>query len=120
MGRYFFGDIEGKFWFGIQSSDAATRFSASAECEQSHIDYYFDEDHLQEVQDELKSIEDSLGENLQKIEDFFSGKDSYRDEELSKIGITNRMLGDYADYKLGKKIEQCIIEQGQCQFEAEL
>lgn len=120
MGRYFFGDIEGKFWFGIQSSDAATRFSASAECEQSHIDYYFDEDHLQEVQDELKSIEDSLGDNLQKIEDFFSGKDSYRDEELSKIGITNRMLGDYADYKLGKKIEQCIIEQGQCQFEAEL
>lgn len=120
MGRYFSGDIEGKFWFGIQASNAATRFSESAECEQSHIDYYFEEDHLQEVQDELKVIEDSLGENLQKIEDFFSGKEAYRDEELRGIGITDTMLGDYADYKLGKKIEKCIIEQGQCQFEAEL
>lgn len=120
MGRYYNGDIEGKFWFGIQSSDAATRFSASAECEQSYIEYYFDEDNLQEVQDELKGIEDSLGENLQKIEDFFSGKDSYRDEQLSEIGITSSMLSDYADYLLGKKIEKCIIEQGQCQFEAGL
>ena len=120
MGRYFFGDIEGKFWFGLQSSDAATRFSASAECEQRHIEYYFDEENLQEVQDELKVIEDSLGENLQKIEDFFSGKESYRDEQLIEIGITNNMLGDYADYKLGKKIEKCIIEQGECRFEAEL
>ena len=120
MGRYFFGDIEGKFWFGLQPSDAATRFSADAECERSSISYYFDEENLEEVQDELKSIEDSLGENLQKIEDFFSGKDSYRDEQLREIGITGSMLGDYADYKLGKKIEQCIIEQGQCQFEAEL
>ena len=120
MGRYYNGDIEGKFWFGLQPSDAATRFSASAECEQSHIDYYFDEENLKEVQDELKSIEDSLGENLQKIEDFFSEKDSCRDEQLAEIGITNSMLGDYADYKLGKKIEKCIIEQGDCRFEAEL
>lgn len=75
---------------------------------------------MQEVQGELKSIEDSLGENLQKIDDFFSGKESYRDEQLREIGITNSMLGDYADYKLGKKIEKCIIEQGECQFEAEL
>ena len=120
MGRYYNGDIEGKFWFGLQSSDAATRFSADAECEQSYISYYFDEENLEEVQDELKSIEDSLGDNLQKIEDFFSGKDSYRDEELREIGITDRILSEYADYLLGKKIEKCIIEQGQCQFEAEL
>ena len=26
MGRYYSGDIEGKFAFGIQSSDAADRF----------------------------------------------------------------------------------------------
>ena len=26
MGRYYFGSIEGKFWFGIQSSCAANRF----------------------------------------------------------------------------------------------
>lgn len=120
MGRYYYGDIEGKFWFGIQASNSASRFSADAECEPSHIDYYFDEDHLHSVQYELKYIEDALGKNLQKIEDFFSGKDSYRDEQLREAGITDRMLSEYADYLLGKKIEKCIIEQGQCQFEAEL
>ena len=26
MGRYYSGDIEGKFWFALQSSDAADRF----------------------------------------------------------------------------------------------
>ena len=26
MGRYYTGDIEGKFWFGIQSSNSADRF----------------------------------------------------------------------------------------------
>ena len=26
MGRYYGGDIEGKFWFGVQSSDDADHF----------------------------------------------------------------------------------------------
>ena len=26
MGRYYDGDISGKFWFGVQSSDAANRW----------------------------------------------------------------------------------------------
>jgi len=30
------------------------------------------------------------------------------------------MISEYADYKLGKKIEECIEREGQCQFSAEL
>jgi hypothetical protein len=120
MGRYYNGDINGKFWFGVQPSDAASRFSADAECEQSTIDYYFEEDHLQEVKDELKRIEEILGENLQKIEEFFAERNGYADSELDEAGITDRMLSEYADYKLGKKIEECIEREGQCQFSAEI
>lgn len=118
MGRYYNGDIEGKFWFGVQPSDAASRFSADAECEQSTIDYYFEEDHLQEVKDELQRIEEILGENLQKIEEFFAERNGYTDSALHEAGITDNMLSEYADYKLGKKIEECIEREGQCQFSA--
>jgi hypothetical protein len=120
MGRYFNGDIEGKFWFGVQPSNAPSRFSADAECEPSFIDYYFDEQHIEEVKEELQRIEEILGENLQKIEEFFAKKNAYADSELADAGITDRMLSEYADYKLGKKIEECIEREGQCQFSAEL
>lgn len=120
MGRYYNGDIEGKFWFGIQASNSASRFSASAECEPSFIEYYFDEDHLKEVQDELSEIENNLGENMQIISNFFLNKEMYNDEELVQAGISSSMLEDYADYLLGRKIEKCIIDEGQCQFQAEL
>ena len=45
MGRYYDGDIEGKFWFAVQSSNAPERFGAQ-EFEPSHINYYFDEEQL--------------------------------------------------------------------------
>jgi hypothetical protein len=125
MGRYYNGDINGKFWFGVQSSDAASRFSASAECEPSCIEYYFDEKHIDEVKEELQRIEEVLGENLHKIENFFvksiaEGMAWYSDDDLYKQGITDEMISEYADYKLGKQIEECIEREGQCQFSAEL
>jgi len=125
MGRYYNGDINGKFWFGIQSSDAPSRFSASAECEQSYIEYYFDESHIEEVKEELQNIAEVLGENIEKIDNFFvklraDGRIGYSDEDLAKEGITDELLSEYADYKLGKQIEECIEREGQCQFSAEI
>ena len=42
MGRYYSGDINGKFWFGIQNSDDAEQFGARIE-EASFIQYYADD-----------------------------------------------------------------------------
>ena len=36
MGRYYNGDIEGKFWFGVQSSDDGDFFGSKGE-EPNHI-----------------------------------------------------------------------------------
>jgi hypothetical protein len=41
MGRYYSGDIEGKFMFATQSSTAADRFGSSY-YEPNHVNYYFD------------------------------------------------------------------------------
>ena len=120
MGRYYHGDIEGKFWFAVQSSDAPSRFSKRAECEPSYIEYYFDDDHLQEVQKELGRIKKKIGKRMEKFDEFFSGECGYNDEMLKAAGLPPHMVEDYADYKLGKQIEECIIKTGECSFSAGL
>lgn len=119
MGRYYSGDIEGKFWFGIQSSDAASRFGGE-EFQPEYIEYYFNEDHLDEINQEIKNIEEKLGDKVQKLNDFFAGVMSYNDKDLKDLGITQNDLSDYADLGLGIKIRDCVVAGGSCQFTAEL
>ena len=56
MGRYYSGDIEGKFWFALQSSNCADRFGREGQTP-SYLDYYFDIDDLPEVEAEIQRIE---------------------------------------------------------------
>lgn len=124
MGRYYYGDIEGKFWFAVQSSDSADRFGVVGS-EPQYLEYWFQEDDLEQVQKELKRIETQFGEDFKKIQEFFEGKESYKDEEIAEYlgtseAFVKQILKEYADYELGKKIEQSIIENGQCSFTAEL
>jgi len=123
MGRYYSGDIEGKFWFAVQSSDAADRFGVTGT--NNYIEYYFDEGNLEDVQKELKNIMTTIGEeNFNKIKEFFEKVNSYNDKIMEEQGLEvslwEKHKSDYADYLLGKKIEQCIIEEGSCSFTAEL
>jgi len=119
MGRYYVGDIEGKFWFGLQPSNAASRFGGE-EFEPQYIEYYFNEDDLAKVNEEIDEIITTLGDKKKIIDDFFEGKISYKDEDLEAIGITEDILRDYADLKLGIQIRDCIEGSGQCCFQAEL
>ena len=116
MGRYYNGDIEGKFWFGLQSSAAADRFGCEGTA--THLDYYFDEDELPQIESEIKKIEDSI--DVKKIEDFFKDRDRYNDKSLHEAGITEAELTEYADLRLGIKIRDYVKEHGECQFSAEL
>ena len=119
MGRYYSGGIEGKFWFALQSSNAASRFGG-VESEPAYIDYYFDEEHLEEVETEIKNIEDSLGDKVQILDKFFESYDGYTDKNIEDLGISMEELSDYADLGLGIKIRDQIKEFGVCSFKAEL
>lgn len=124
MGKYYSGDIEGKFWFGVQSSDSADRFGVQG-YEPQYLEYWFQEDDLPSVQKELERIEKQFGEDFKKIKEFFEGRKVYNDEELAEYlgtaeAFARQILKEYADYELGKKIEKSIIENGQCSFTAEL
>lgn len=119
MGRYYSGDINGKFWFGVQSSNAADRFGVTGQ-EPNYLEYSFDESDKQSVEDELKEIKEKLGDQLQKIDEFFNTNYAYNTEMLKDAGINEDLLEDYADYQLGKEILECLNEQGYCEFTAEL
>jgi hypothetical protein len=119
MGRYYSGDIEGKFWFALQSSDAADRFGVIGD-QPNYITYYFDEDNLEDVEAEIKNIEETLGDKIATLDKFFEENNGYNDEMIEKIGITKDELRDYADLGLGKQIRDCIVKTSSCSFEAEL
>jgi|11BtaG_2_1085332.scaffolds.fasta_scaffold30951_3 hypothetical protein len=115
MGRYYDGDISGKFMFAIQSSTAADRFG-STYVEPSYVDYYFDEDQLPTINAELNSLQAAFD----KVSKFVEKHETYSNKMLQEANISNQELSDYADYRLGKQIKDCIEEHGNCSFTAEL
>ena len=107
MGRYYNGDIEGKFWFGVQSSDAADRFG-DAQCESNYIQYWFNEDNF-----DLNSLEELLEEMNGEYDKAFTLNTD--PNEIGGIEPDENL----ADLQIGLKIYQCIKEKGSCSFEAE-
>ena len=119
MGRYYTGDIEGKFWFAVQSSTAADRFGFS-HYEPNYVQYSFDENHLEECEAEIQRILDKLGNKKQVLDNFFAKSFGYTDNDIEDLGITKDELSDYADLGLGIKIRDCIVKNGECNFDAEI
>jgi hypothetical protein len=129
MGRYYSGDIEGKFWFGVQNSNAADRFGVTG-YQPERIEYSYSEDDLGGINKEIKVIEDSLGALREMFDKFFLPDGAgYNTEKLLKFFKTNghtltekeldKHLSDYADLGLGIQIRDCIVEEGYCSFDGE-
>jgi|TARA_R110000850_G_scaffold153854_1_gene277423 hypothetical protein len=129
MGRYYHGDIEGKFMFGVQSSTDADFFGVEGEA--THLSYGFNAEDLPKVEEGIKECEGVLGEYLEHIDKFFKENDSFSSERLAKY--LTELLGKnvteentrfnlewYARLELGREIRDCIKENDYCGFEAEL
>ena len=124
MGRWYSGSIEGKFWFGVQSSNAADRFGVTGHQPQE-LYYHFDEESLPEIYQELSNIATNLRSNLILLHKFFEENDSYSDEKVAEyLNVDEKeaknILSEYADYELGLKIAEAVQTTGQCEFTAEL
>ena len=129
MGRYYHGDIEGKFMFGVQSSNDADFFGVEGFA--TYLNYGFDLADLPKVEEGIKECENVLGEYLDYINKFFKERDSYNNEQLSKY-LTDKLGRDvtkkdvmfnlewYARLELGKEIRDCLKENSYCNFEAEI
>ena len=125
MGRYYQGDIEGKFWFGVQSSDDASFFGSEPH-EPNYINYHFDRDeHLDLVKKGVKECIKMLGKNKKILDKFFKDNNGYNDDMImNQTNIPMRkiphLLSWYARLDLGNKILNHLKENKDCFFEAEL
>lgn len=123
MGRYYSGDIEGKFWFAVQSSDDADFFGVSG-YQPSMLQYYFEKENIPDIKKGIKECKKTLGENKEKLDKFFKGVNSYSDKQIAKkLKKTEvkvkELLVWYARLELGEKILKCVKDNGSCEFEAE-
>ena len=124
MGRWYSGDVEGKFWFGIQDSNAADRFGVTGH-QPEELYYYFDQESLHGIYQELSNIATNLGSNLILLHKFFKENTSYTDKKVAEYlivetDVAQKLLKDYADFELGLKIAEAVRTTGQCEFTAEL
>ena len=137
MGRYYHGDIEGKFWFAVQDSTDASHFGGTETPivdEESNeavgSDYMVTKEDLPDIQDALDRCLTGLGDNKEKLDDFFGSRDYYSDADVAKHleiegeekevkMLTLAMLMLYARLGLGEKIKACVEEKGQCEFDAD-
>ena len=85
MGRYYSGDIEGKFWFGVQSSEIGESFGAigqevcnmdysdtGEEEEVYNMEYVVHRKNLITAHKRMAELESELGEFKQKLNVFFN------------------------------------------------
>lgn len=129
MGRYYSGDIEGKFWFGVQSSDDGEFFGAR-ELEPNYITYIVED--IKEVEEGLQKCKETLGENKKRLDDFWNSiENGYNDKMIIDwyknnydIVVSENFVGKilkwYARLDLGEKIHKCMVENDYCEFTAEL
>ena len=122
MGRYYDGDIEGKFWFGVQSSSDADFFGVSG-YQPEHLEYEFEKENLPDVKTGIATCRKELGAYEKTIKDFFKKVDGYNDKVVEEHELDptvfNEKLEWYARLELGKKIAKSIKENGHCYFNAE-
>lgn len=124
MGRYYTGDIEGKFAFGIQSSDDADFFGSTG-TEPNYIQYYFTKECLPDIKEGIATCKKELGEYKKKIDAYFNKHGGWNDAKMAtELKITEKKLNElltwYFRLELGEKIHACVKKQGDCEFDAEV
>lgn len=138
MGRYYSGDIEGKFWFGVQSSDDASSFGGDETYydfdgeevdedsdEIAEIGYNFTTEHLEDINAVLEECYEEMGTHKETLDKFFESVSSYNTKQIKELlGLAAEsqaqdFLKIYARIDLGEKIKECVERTGECNFSAE-
>lgn len=120
MGRYYTGDIDGKFMFAIQSSDAHERFGAVEE-ESYYVPYVVFRHSYAEICAELDSIKQKG--HVDKVDKMFNENIGYNKDVLKKYNISEHDLSEWADYQIGLELKEFFDDNpnlDECRFQAEI
>jgi len=119
MGRYYDGDVNGKFMFAVQGSDAHERFGAVGG-ESNYINYVVYRDSYAEICSELEGINK---QSIEKVDKMFNEKSGYNDKIKKEFGVSEKDLSEYADYEIGMQLKEFFDENpdcDECRFDAEI
>lgn len=134
MGRYYDGDISGKFNFGVQSSDAFSRFG-NEPSEVSTIEYYYCKEDIEGVSKELDEIEKNLDKKYKDFRTKYLNKEDSEEIVNDWNNLTENILhgpvtkilevpmqtkSDLADYYIGTQLERKLLLGGECTITCEL
>lgn len=125
MGRYYYGDISGKFGVIVQPSNDADNFGFKGVL-QNYLEYIFNVSDLPNIKREIDKCRDELGEYDKKIGEYLKRNDGYcNDRELMEllgvpISKERKMLALRARKALGEKIYRCVKKKKYCHFLAGL
>ena len=126
MGRYYDGDVEGKWWFGVQSSDTPERFGGY----ETHIDYTICNDDT--FKSGIKLIKEDLGDKLEWLQQFFDENNGYNDAVLMEFMLKknprydkselSQDLENFADYEFAMQVKEYFDDTGNeyCHVNSEL
>jgi len=132
MGRYYTGDIEGKFMFAVQDSDAGERFGAvEIGCTTTYcsiadftitdsIQYQVNRESYDYIVKELRLIKESGA--IEKVQSMIEDNNGWNNEIAEKYGVSRKNLEDYADYRMGNQIKDWFddnSDEDSLSFEAE-
>jgi len=121
MGRYYHGDIEGKFWFATQSSDDADFFGVTG-YQPEKLEYQFEEEHLDLINEGIDKCFKEIGVAKEKILEWFEKENNLNPYKMEEEGIIPKDISHewLARLELGIRILKSVEDTGGCYFEAEL
>lgn len=104
MGRYYDGDIEGKFMFAVQPSTAGEQFGAEPS-EPSYIDYYVNKEESYElIVLRLQALEEGGG--VERVKIMFNENELFNEKTMQAYNVSRKDLENYADWRLGNQMKE--------------
>ena len=120
MGRYYNGDIEGKFWFATQPTDDADFFGVTG-YQPERLEYQFEEEHLDAINEGIDKCLKEIGVPREKILEWFEKEEYFYPKKMEEEGIipSNTNHEWLARLELGMRILKSVEDTGGCYFDAE-
>ncbi len=120
MGRYYSGDIEGKFMFAVQPSDAGEQFGAQRE-EPNYVDYYVCKENYDAILKKLQELEH--GGAIERVKIMFGENELYNVKTMKTYNVSEDDISKYADWCLGNQMKEFFDnnpERDELYFTAEI
>ena len=120
MGRYYNGDIEGKFWFATQPTDDADFFGVVG-YQPERLEYQFEEEHLESINEGIDKCLKEIGVSREKILEWFEKEEYFYPSKMEEEGVIPKDTSHewLARLELGMRILKSVEDTGGCYFDAE-